>query len=129
MGVRQSPTCSMKMSTRETYIKVVKNSPTKALIYAYYLMLKGVIAVSPTSGAQEDHSPPLDHLPTEKWNYLATSDQANHPWRATLRAMWPIILMQHVCVCNMKTYANYNDFGDHLPIWINFKLTIPIVIV
>jgi hypothetical protein len=68
------------------------------------------------------------HVSREKWNYLATSDKANHPWRATLRAMWPIILMQHVCVYNIKTYENYNDFGDHLPIWINFKMITPIVI-
>jgi hypothetical protein len=38
------------------------------------------------------------------------------------------IVLQQVCVCNVKTYEDYNDYGDHLPVWINFKMTTPIVI-
>jgi hypothetical protein len=39
------------------------------------------------------------------------------------------IALQQVGVCNVKTYENYNDYGDHLPVWANFKLTTPIVFV
>jgi hypothetical protein len=37
--------------------------------------------------------------------------------------------LQQVGVCNVKTYEDYNDYGDHLPVWANFKLTTPIVFV
>jgi hypothetical protein len=37
------------------------------------------------------------------------------------------IVLQQVSVCNIKTYEDYNDYGEHLSIWINFKMTTPIV--
>jgi hypothetical protein len=61
--LKQSPIIPMKMSTREIYVKIVRKL-TKPLIDAYYFMLKEVIAASPTSGAQEDHLPLLDHFPS-----------------------------------------------------------------
>jgi hypothetical protein len=35
------------------------------------------------------------HVPRAKWNCLATSDQINHSWRASSRAIWPSILVQN----------------------------------
>jgi hypothetical protein len=39
------------------------------------------------------------------------------------------IVLQQVGVRNKKTYKDYDDYGDHIPVWINFKLAAPIVIV
>jgi hypothetical protein len=39
------------------------------------------------------------------------------------------IVLQQVGVCNVKTYEDYNDYGDHLPVWANFKMTTLIVFV
>jgi hypothetical protein len=39
------------------------------------------------------------------------------------------IVLQQVGSCNVKTYEDYNDYEDHLPVRVNFKLTTSIVIV
>jgi hypothetical protein len=78
--LRQLPTTPMKIFTREIYIKTVRKL-TKLLIEAYYLMLKEVIAASPTSGAQEDHLPSLDHFPSD-----------NHSSSNALQTLHPLIL-------------------------------------
>jgi hypothetical protein len=39
------------------------------------------------------------------------------------------IVLQQIRVCNVKTYKDYNDYRDHLPVWINFKMTAPVVFV
>jgi hypothetical protein len=57
----------MKMSTRDTYIKMVQKL-TEPLIGAYHLMLKEVIAASPTSRTQKDHLPLLDQFPTDNYS-------------------------------------------------------------
>ena len=59
--LKQLPDTPMSMDTRAKYIKIVRKL-TKPLIDAYYLMLKEVIATSPTNGAHADDLPLLDHL-------------------------------------------------------------------
>jgi hypothetical protein len=59
--LKQLPDTPMSMDTRAKDIKIVRKL-TKPLIDAYYLMLKEVIATSPTNGANADDLPLLDHL-------------------------------------------------------------------
>jgi hypothetical protein len=39
------------------------------------------------------------------------------------------IALYQVGVCKVKTYEDYNDYDDHLPTWINFKIITSIRIV
>jgi hypothetical protein len=105
--LRQSPTTPMKMSTRDTYIKVVKKL-TKPLIDAYYLMLKEVIAASPTSGVQKVHSPPLDYSPTDNHSPSNAQDPSSPLNRSV--AM-PVRLRQEIEAMHIQEPANCN--GGH----------------
>jgi hypothetical protein len=95
------------MSTRDTYIKGAKKL-TKALIDAYYLMLKEEIAASPKSRAQKDRLPPLNHLLTDNHFYSSAQDQSNPLNRSVVM---PVRLRQESEAMQIQEPANCN--GGH----------------
>jgi hypothetical protein len=71
-------------------------------------MLKEVIAASPTSGAQKDHSPPLDYSPTGNYSSSNGQDPSNPSNRSV--AM-PVRLRQEIEAMHIQKPANCN--GGH----------------
>jgi hypothetical protein len=92
------------MSSREMYIKIVRKL-TEPLIDAHYIMLKEVIAASPTSGAQEDHLPLLNYFPANNHS-SSNSLHSSHP--LILWGVRPVRMRQEIEAMHIQEPANCN---------------------
>jgi hypothetical protein len=68
-----------------------------------YLMLKEVIAAIPTSGAQEDHHPLLEYLPTDNHSF-SNALHSSHP--LILSSVMPARLYQEIETMHIQEPAN-----------------------